>query len=148
MIVTATRCVFSTMLMLDLAPDAEDCPTDIALGGGISGMLGFSGDLSGMLSLHCPAAVATGITGSFLGMEVTEINDDVKDAVGELVNMLTGGLKEALAAAGQDIKLAIPTTIAGRSFRIASGSADNRVCVPFTLAEGRFFVEVKYKPSA
>ncbi len=148
MIVTATRCVFSTMLGRDIAPDAEDCSTDISLSGGISGMLGFSGDLSGMLSLHCPAGVATGITGSFLGMEVADINEDVKDAIGEMVNMLTGGLKEALAQSGLDIRLAIPTTIAGRSFRIASGSAENRVCVPFTLEEGRFFVEVKYKPSA
>ncbi|KIH77582.1 chemotaxis protein CheX [Geoalkalibacter ferrihydriticus] len=145
LIVTATRCVFSTMLMLEVKPDPEDASTEAAFKGGITGMLGFSGDFSGMLSLHCPAEVATGITGSFLGMEIEEIDNDVKDAIGEMVNMLTGSLKEGLAHVGQDIRLAIPTTIVGRSFRIASQKAENRICIPFTLDEGRFFVEVKYR---
>ncbi|MDO3378095.1 chemotaxis protein CheX [Geoalkalibacter halelectricus] len=145
LIVTATQCVFSTMLMLDLEPEPVENAGEVALAGGITGMLGFSGDLSGMLSLHCPAQVATGITGGFLGMEVEEINADVKDAIGEMVNMLTGSLKEGLAHVGHDIRLAIPTTIVGRSFRISSQSAENRICIPFSLPEGRFFVEVKYK---
>ena len=89
--------------------------------------------------------MAIGITETFLGMDVEEINEDVKDAIGELVNMVTGGLKDALTGQGQEIKLAIPTTIAGRSFRISSKSDVGRVCIPFKLDAGTFFIELKYK---
>lgn len=37
-----------------------------------------------------PNKVAIAITSSFLGMAVEEINVDVEDAIGELVNMLGG----------------------------------------------------------
>lgn len=146
-IVSSVCDVFSTMLMLEADPGCAAAQSN-EVRGGVSGMLGFSGDVNGMLSLHCPAEVALSITSGFLGMDVEEINDDVKDAVGELVNMVTGGLKEALAKEGRDIRLAIPTTIAGRAFRIAAGSADNMLCVPFTLSAGEFFVEVKFKQAA
>ena len=146
-IVEAVCDVFSTMLMIDATAGAAVSESN-TVQGGVSGMLGFSGDVSGMVSLHCPEPVALGITTSFLGMDVQEINEDVKDAVGELVNMVTGGLKEALSKEGRNISLAIPTTIAGRSFRIAASSADNMVCVPFTLSEGDFLVEVKIKQAA
>lgn len=146
-IVNAVCEVFSTMLMLEPTPGTATSDNNLVRGG-VSGMLGFSGDVNGMVSLHCPEKVALSITAGFLGMDVAEINDDVKDAVGELVNMVTGGLKEALAKEGRDIRLAIPTTVAGRSFRIAASSADNVLCVPFTLSEGEFFVEVKFKQAA
>ena len=41
--------------------------------------------------------VAMTITGSFLGMDVEEMNEDVEDAVGELANMLGGDIKSALS---------------------------------------------------
>ncbi len=144
-IVAAVEDIFATMLMIDVAAGAAGQDSAVQLPGGVSGMLGFSGDISGMLSLHCPAPVATGITAAFLGMDVDEINDDVKDAVGELVNMVTGGLKDALGRHGQEIKLAIPTTIAGRAFRISSKSDVGRVYVPFELDSGTFHIEMKYK---
>ena len=32
-------------------------------------------------------------SGTFLGMEVAELDDDVKDAIGEIANMIAGNLK-------------------------------------------------------
>ena len=142
-IVAATQDIFSTMLMLDATP-AEQAP-EAQFVSNISGMIGVSGDLSAMVTVHCPESVATGITAAFLGIEVAEINDDVKDAIGELVNMITGGIKDALSQSGLAVKLAVPTIVAGRSFRIACQGAHGREIVAFTLAEGTFLVEMKYK---
>lgn len=144
-IVAAVEEIFATMLMIEVKAGAADQEAALRMAGGVSGMLGFSGDISGMLSLHCPATVAIAITETFLGMEVDDIADDVKDAIGELVNMVTGGLKDALGQQGQEIKLAIPTTIAGRAFRISSKSDVGRVYVPFELDSGTFHIEMKYK---
>ena len=38
--------------------------------------------------------VAKDITGTFLGMEVEELDDDVKDAIGEIANMVAGEFKK------------------------------------------------------
>jgi len=143
-LIASTQEIFSTMLMLEATP-AEQNP-QAAFTSNISGMLGVSGDLTGMLAVHCPQAVATGITGAFLGIEVASIDEDVKDAIGELVNMITGGVKDAFGREGLNVKLAVPTTIAGRSFRIDCQGAAGREIVAFTVPEGTFLVEMKYKP--
>ncbi len=97
-----------------------------------------------MLAIHCPASVAKGITGSFLGLEVETLDEDVKDAIGEIANMVAGNLKVSLAKQDIDVELAIPTSIVGDSF-IVSGMADaSRVIVVFKMNEGPFWVELLY----
>lgn len=144
-ITDAVTDVFSTMLMMEVTPHPPSSDSLLSVPAGASGMLGFSGDVAGMLTIHCPQAVALSITSGFLGMEVAEVDEDVKDAISELVNMVTGGLKDSLAKQQRDIKLAIPTTIAGRSFRITSKSDVGQLCLPFDIEAGRFYVELKYK---
>ena len=145
MIVKATRDVFDTMIMMPVTPGEPLTERIETFRCNVSGMLGFSGDLKGMLTIHCPDAVALAITASFLGMDVESVNDDVKDAIGELANMITGGVKDALAEAGQGIKLSVPTTIAGRSYSLSSLADTHWVIIPFATDEGRFLVELKFK---
>ncbi|MCW9050453.1 MAG: chemotaxis protein CheX [Deltaproteobacteria bacterium] len=47
-----------------------------------------------MLAIHCPEAVGLTRAGSMLGIELDEINADVKDALGEIANMVAGGVNE------------------------------------------------------
>ena len=145
MIVKATQDVFDTMIMMPISPGTPLSEQVETFHCNVSGMLGFSGDLKGMLTIHCPDAVALAITTSFLGMDVESIDDDVKDAIGELANMITGGVKDALAEVGQGIKLSVPTTIAGRSYSLSSLSDTHWVIIPFATDEGEFLVELKFK---
>lgn len=143
-IVDATTDVFSTMLMVDLevGETLEGWGGDIP--SNITSMIGLGKDIRGMLAVHCPAAVAKDITGSFLGMEVTELDEDVEDAIGEIANMVAGSLKISFAEVGKDIELAIPTTIVGDSFRTNGMSSGQRVVVHFTMNEQLFMIELKY----
>jgi chemotaxis protein CheX len=97
-----------------------------------------------MLAVHCPADVAKFITGSFLGMEVEELDEDVKDAVGEIANMVAGNLKVSFADQGVNIELAIPTSTIGDSFKIAGIAGSNRHVVSFPLDSGTFWIELLY----
>jgi len=143
-IITGTRDVFSTMLMVDLACDhiLEDASCDIQ--SNLTSMIGLGGGLRGLLAIHCPASVAKNITGTFLGMDVDELNDDVKDAIGEIANMVAGNLKVSYARIDTNIELAIPTSIVGESFHV-SGIADaRRIIIPFKMADDTFWVELMY----
>ena len=137
-IVAATKDVFSTMVMMEL----EDGPPLIGKGGeiqsNISSMLGLGGGVRGVLAIHCPADVAKGITGAFLGMDIEELNDDVKDAIGELTNMVAGNLKVFFANFDIDVKLAIPTTVIGESYHTSGLFGATRIVVPFCCANGAF----------
>jgi len=141
-IVKGTKDVFSTMLMVEL--ESETVCKSCTIESNLTSMIGLGGGIRGMLSIHCPAAVATAITGSFLGVDVEEINEDVKDAVGEIANMIAGNLKVSYASIDMKIELAIPTSIIGDSF-VVTGIADAlRVIAPFSMPAGEFWVELMY----
>lgn len=146
-IVKSTEEIFSTMIFMDISAVEPLTEGEEILDCHVSAMIGLSGDLTCMLSLHCPGNVGMAITGEMLGMEVEEVDTDVKDTLGEISNMIAGGLKESFAAEKINLELSIPTTVTGKSYRVSSPTKSNRVIIPFDLEQGRFFVEMKYSPN-
>ena len=143
-IISGTKDVFSTMLMLDLETSEvfENRKCDIK--SNLTSMIGLGGGIRGLLAIHCSASVAKAITGAFLGMEVEELNDDVKDAIGEIANMVAGNLKVSYTKLDIDIQLAIPTSIVGESFYVSGVVGSTKIIVPFKMAEDTFWVELMY----
>ncbi len=143
-IVAGVKDVFSTMLMIDLENEEILEGQQCTIESNLTSMLGLGGGIRGMLAIHCPAAVAKGITGGFLGIEVETLDEDVKDAIGEIANMVAGNLKVSLAKQSIDVELAIPTSIVGDSFAISGIGDSNRVVVVFKMGEDTFWVELLY----
>lgn len=143
-IVDATKDVFSTMLMLDVEGEDVSHLGRSTIQSNITSMIGLGSGIRGMLAVHCPEAVAKSITGSFLGMEVEDLDEDVKDAIGEIANMVAGNLKIAYAAAGVNVELAIPTSVIGESFRISGITGATRHYISFQLESGTFWIELLY----
>ena len=139
-----TEEIFSTMLFMDVAPQQPLAAEKRIMDCQVSAMIGLSGGFSAMLGVHCPAPVGLGIAGAMLGMKLDEVDADVKDALGEIANMLAGGLKERFSQEDIALDLAIPTAISGKSYTIAAPSGSKRVVVPFTIETGQFFIEIKY----
>jgi chemotaxis protein CheX len=143
-IINGTKDVFSTMLMLDIEGRDLSGKPKSTIQSNLTSMIGLGGGIRGMLAVHCPAAVAKSITGSFLGMDVDEIDEDVKDAIGEIANMVAGNLKVSYADAGLNIELAIPTSVIGDSFKICGLSGAKRHNVSFQMESGTFWIELLY----
>ena len=51
---------------------------------------------------------------NMFGEEVKGINDEVKDAVGELANMISGDARRMLSEKGISLSAAIPTVVSGK----------------------------------
>jgi chemotaxis protein CheX len=143
-IVETTEEIFSTMIFMDVAAQETLRQHKQPLDCQVSAMIGLSGSLTAILGIHCPTEAALAIVGAMLGMEIEEIDSDVKDALGEIANMLAGGFKERLASDGESLELAIPTTIAGNSYNISAPKGCQLELIPFTIEQGQFFVEIKY----
>ena len=143
-LVEATHEVFETMVFRTLAqgdpvPDAQGAPKS-----NVVGTVGFAGSASGLVAFYSTLDAAKEITGAMLGMEVNELGEDVKDAIGEITNMVAGGLKVSLTECGRRIELAIPTTAIGKSIRTSGLSGASLARVPFATPQGRFWVELRY----
>ncbi|MDA3903476.1 MAG: chemotaxis protein CheX [Desulfuromusa sp.] len=143
-IVESTEEIFNTMIFMEVAAESPLTQGKQDLGCHISAMIGLTGGLSAMLGIHCPEDVGLAISGAMLGMEIEEIDADVKDALGEIANMVAGGVKERFATENINLELAIPTAISGKSYTIASTTTSNRVIIPFSIEQGQFFIEIKY----
>jgi chemotaxis protein CheX len=143
-IVDATEDVFNTMIFMEIT--TEGCLTEgqEAIFSHFSAMIGLSGGLMAMISIHCDAYIAMDIAGAMLDTEFDEVDDDVKDAMGEVANMVAGGMKSRLLDDNIDVTLAIPTTIVGKGYNVSSPKRSNRLVIPFDLVQGRFYVDMKY----
>lgn len=143
-IVEVTRQVFQTMVMLEPADDYPLADPITHFNCSITGMVGFVGSYSGLVSIHCPIELANEITASMLGVEKNDLDKegaDLNDAIGELANILAGSIKQLLSKGGMDIKLSIPTMISGEEYTITTLSDQDCVVIPFTVQDrGRFLV--------
>jgi len=144
-IIESTQEIFSSMIMLDVTPGEPFIRSHNMLKNSISGLIGLAGTTKGMLAIHLPNAAALAVTTAFLGMEVEEIDEDVRDAVGELANMLAGSVKSALDPKGSDIKLSMPSAVYGEEYSVDCLAHAQSITVPFQLEELTFLVELQIR---
>lgn len=90
--------------------------SDIAVDG-VGGSVGFAGAVSGVVYLLTTEPFLRKVTGGMLGSDTVQA-DEMKDVMGELTNMVAGGVKNRLAQLGFDSSLTIPTFIRAEKSRI------------------------------
>lgn len=144
-ITDSTTEIFETMIMLDISAGDAIAEKINNFKCSVSGVIGLAGSCKGMLAIHLPDKVAMSITGSFLGMDVTEIDDDVTDAIGELANMVAGNIKMILDEAGNNVTVSIPSCVHGDEYTMDTVSDSTRVVIPFNIESGQFLVELQIK---
>lgn len=110
----------------------------------ISALVGFAGKYNGLVSLHLPTNVALNATGCMLGMDVTEINDDVNDAVGEIANMIAGSFKQHLSKSGVDVHLSTPSIVHGKDYIITLGNNPEQITLRFATDDDWFMVSIAF----
>jgi len=115
--------IFSTMLGVDditHVPLQTESPDTYSTS--LTAMVGLAGKYSGLVSINLPMPLALSFTSMMLDIDVTEINGDVHDAMGEIANMLGGSFKQHLSKAGDDLKLSTPSVVSGSSLTVSTGS--------------------------
>ena len=144
-IISGVKEVFSMMIMVEVSEGQTITSDKKDLTADLTSIIGFAGGLSGMVAIHCTGAFAKKMTTSFLGMDVDGLDDDVKDAVGEVTNMIAGNLKTSFQKMGKDINIAIPNTVVGKELKLCGFAGAMGHLVPFESELGEFWVELKYK---
>jgi chemotaxis protein CheX len=144
-IVEVTKEIFETMIMMDVTPGQPLAEHVSKFSCSLSAMVGFAGLKQGNLTIHTPEKVAIGLTQSFLGTEIEEINEDVQDAMGELANMIAGSLKPIISNDGKSVELSLPSVVYGKEYTMIVVAKADWIIVPFTVSYGQFLVGLEFK---
>lgn len=82
------------------------------------------------------------IYNNMLGENNTELTEPVKDAVGEIANMVYGSSKTFLNQSGHKFQMALPTVVLGEYFP-AKDTQGVTLVIPFSFApDQNFFVQI------
>lgn len=132
------REIFTTMIGADVSPSR----TTVAVTkfkDSVSAMVGFAGSYNGMISINAPQKLAMSFASQMLGMDVAEFDDDVRDALGEIANMIGGSFKHHFVKDGHEVKLSTPSVISGDEYVMTVGSP-NTLALMFESAAEHFIV--------
>lgn len=133
--------VLSTMAMITPEAGRPYVKKNNVAQGDVTGLVGFTGERSGSVSITFDKALAVTIVKNMLGEDVQNIIEDVKDAVGELVNMVSGQARAGLSQQGYSFQGSTPTVIMGDGHTISHVSSGPIMAIPFTAASGEFTIE-------
>lgn len=108
----------------------------------VTAVVGFGGLLSGACVLSTGRTVALTIAAHMTGMDFEEVDDTVKDAIGEICNMLAGAWKGKVPELAANCGLSVPAVITGRDYRLHVQAPEFQLHHRYRFGESRFSVMI------
>jgi len=135
--------IFATMVGVeDIQQLTKEVEATTHFKNSVTAMVGLAGTCNGMVCLHTSQNLALCFTAQMLGMDVSEVNDDVDDALGEIANMVGGSFKHHLSNSGDDIKLSTPSVVTGTDYSFSSGHPGDTLTLVFSAKGEEFVISV------
>lgn len=135
------RDIFSSMVGSEVSP-AQPAVTETKFKDCVTAMVGFAGSYNGMVSINTPQKLAMGFASQMLGMEITECDEDVIDALGEIANMIGGSFKHHFVKDGHEVRLSTPSVITGQEYVMSVGSLPDTLTLMFESGDEHFLVSI------
>ena len=109
----------------------------------VSGIISISGKQAvGTVVLTMSESVSLKAASTLLMMDVTEANEDVMDAVGELTNMVAGSTKAKLSK--YNLSMGLPSVFHGKNCRIHFPANAHPIVIPFQSPWGPLALQVGF----
>jgi len=137
-----TISVLKTMAMIDPIAGKPYLKKGNQAKGDVSGIIGFTGAARGSLAISFSESCIIKIVSNMLGESHGEINGEVRDAVGEITNMISCVARKKLESQGYNISAAIPTIVSGKDHAILHVLGGASIIIPFETVNGPFSVDV------
>ena len=140
--IKAVADILQTMAYIEPRAGKPFIKKNSSASGDITGLVGLTGDgKKGSVSVSFSKPCAVAIVRNMLGDEILDIVQDVQDAVGEIVNMVSGQARAGLAQKGLVFQGSTPTVIMGDNHSIAHMAKTPIMAIPFTTDHGEFTIE-------
>jgi chemotaxis protein CheX len=113
----------------------------------ITAIIGLTGETSGSIIISVPANLACKIASNMLMEDITEMNQAVQDAIGEIGNIVVGDARRILIQEGFQLNISIPTVVMGKGHIISRSGDVPCIAIPFRTEHGDFEVNVGLRES-
>ncbi len=111
--------------------------------GWLTALVGFEGSYCGVVALHCPQSLARRTSAEMLCMGDELLLVDVFDAMGEIVNILSGDIKLFLDRRGRQVRLSTPSVfVTDGDFREIFPSASEAIACTLYAGDERLMIAV------
>jgi len=108
----------------------------------ISSIIGLSGNVTGSVVISLSHEVAFLLASALIGEEVSELNDDCIDAIGEIANMIAGNAKTDFPSDNNAIST--PSVVVGKH-KVNYPSGLPIITIPCITDKGDMFIEIALK---
>lgn len=141
-VISATRSVFEMMLGCTPTRTGLYLKQEGAPYHEVSAVIGVSGRATGTIVVSLSTKAACSVLERMVGIEATEINREVCDAVGELTNMIAGAAKAQLAA--HQLSISLPNVLSGKGHVVHFPSEVQPIVIMFDSEIGPLVIEVGF----
>lgn len=128
-IIEIAKSIWSSLLKEELSHTPDPSQTQAP---GVTGIISFEGAWNGALMLQCDSSLAMTLTANMFGVEVDPKSDEIRDAVGELTNMLAGNVSAILP---QPCHIGLPVVAFGSDYEVQIIGANIETTVGFVCEE-------------
>ncbi|MBI9084139.1 MAG: flagellar motor switch protein FliN [Desulfobacterales bacterium] len=145
-IASSVRELFDTMLDMAVEPLAMGSRPPME-GHNLVGSLTFAGEVVGSINIQVDEPFARAMTAAMLGMEPEEIEseEEIKDVIREICNIVGGNLKTDFENAGMSCAISTPSITAGQDFEMETLNMDRYEYFGFQFETNTVFVELAVK---
>jgi len=108
----------------------------------VTAVVGFGGLLSGACVFKSGSSAAMKIAAHMTSMEFDEVDDTVKDGIGEICNMLAGSWKSKVPNLAANCGLSVPAVITGRDYNLHVQAPEFRLNHTYRFEDASFEVTI------
>jgi len=105
---------------------------------GIVGLANEQEHVKGFMSIGFTEASLLHIVSGMLGETFTEVNAEVREAAGEIANIISGQARRALSDMDLKLQAALPSVISGKQLVLECEARQVLLVVPFQIEKGTF----------
>ena len=143
--IEATVHILETMASTKAEAGKPYLKEDNVARGDVTGVIGLTGNANGSISVSFTEETILSIVSNMFGEEIKELNEEIKDTVGEITNMISGQARQKLDEIGRSLKAAIPSVIMGKDHTITHISKHPVIAIPFHTRDDEFTIEVCFE---
>ncbi len=138
----ATSNVLETMAFVSCKAGSPYLKKDDRATGDVTGIIGLTGETNGTIAVTFDEGSILRVVSNMFGEEIVELSHEVSDAVGEIINMISGQARREMEEYGRVFQASIPSVVSGRGHAITHYSDGPKIAIPFTTDGGEFTIEV------
>lgn len=138
----AVQNIFDTMIEVPFTLGKPSIKKDNVPSHEISGIIGLSGGVSGCVVISLSEAIALQLASALLDEELTEVDEDCTDAIGEIANMIAGNAKTDFPV--DNASISAPTVVIGKH-KMSFPSGIPIISIPCETDHGKLVIDIALK---